>query len=245
MTIAQPRSRSSDRRIYGVVEAIVAKVTDDPEQEGRVKLTYPWFDGGREVSDWCRVSQLYAGNGYGSCFVPEEGDEVLVAFIHGDMRFPIILGGLYNGKDKPPTARTTSTDQKMIRTKAGHRLIMDDSPQSQAIRIVTQGGHELILDDQSGSIVASGNGVSITLKDDGSVTVQADTVTVQATTVDVQASQINLGAGASLAAVLGPELVALFDAHFHTLTPPLPPLPTTPPTVPLPPTVLSTVVKLI
>lgn len=241
MTIAQPRSRTTDRRIYGVVEAIVAKVTDDPEKEGRVKLTYPWFDGGREVSDWCRVSQLYAGNGYGSCFVPEEGDEVLVAFIHGDMRFPIVLGGLYNGKDKPPTARTTSSDQKMIRTKAGHQLIMDDSPQNQAVKIVTQGGHELILDDQSGSIVASGNGVSVTLKDDGSVTVQADTVTVQATTVDVKAGQINLGTGASFAAVLGDELVALFDAHFHTLGP----LPTTPPTVPLPPTILSTVVKLI
>ena len=242
MAITQPRSRSADRRIYGVAEAIVAKVTDDPEQEGRVKLTYPWFDGGREVSDWCRVSQLYAGNGYGSCFVPEEGDEVLVAFIHGDMRFPVVLGGLYNGEDKPPTARTSSSDQKMIRTKAGHQLTMDDSSQSQAIRIVTAGGHELILDDQSGSIAVTGNGVSITLKDDGSISVQASKVTVQATNkVDVQAGQISLGPSASFAAVLGPALVALFDAHFHTLGP----LPTTPPTVPLPPTVLSQVVKLI
>ena len=158
------------------------------------------------------------------------------------MRFPIVLGGLYNGKDKPPTARTTSSDQKMIRTKAGHRLTMDDSSQGQAIRIVTAGGHELIMDDQSGSIAVSGNGVSITLKDDGSVSVQASSVTVQASdSVDVQAGQINLGPGASFAAVLGDELVALFDAHFHTLGP----LPTTPPTVPLPPTVLSTVVKLI
>jgi uncharacterized protein involved in type VI secretion and phage assembly len=240
MTITQPRSRSTDRRIYGVVEAIVDKVTDDPEEEGRVKLTYPWFDGGREVSDWCRISQLYAGNGYGSCFVPEEGDEVLVAFIHGDMRFPVVLGGLYNGKDKPPTARTSSRDQKMIRTKAGHQLTMDDSSQNQAIRIVTAGGHELIMDDQSGSIAVTGNGVSITLKDDGSIVVQADQVKVQATTVDVQADEISLGTGASFAAVLGTLLVPLFDAHFHTLGP----LPTTPPTVPLPPTVLSTVVTL-
>ena len=237
MRNAQPRSRSTDCRIYGLVEAIVAAVTDDPEQEGRVRLTYPFFDGGREVSDWCRVSQLYAGNGYGSCFVPEEGDEVLVAFIHGDMRFPVVLGGLYNGQDKPPTARTTNRDQKMIRTKAGHQLTLDDSPQAQAVRIVTAGGHELVLDDQAGRIVVSGNGVSVTVNDDGSVTVQASTV-------NVQASQVNLGTGASLSAVLGEALLTTFNTHFHSV--PLPvPLPTTPPVTPATPAILSQVVKLI
>jgi uncharacterized protein involved in type VI secretion and phage assembly len=245
MRNAQPRSRSTDCRIYGLVEAIVAAVTDDPEQEGRVRLTYPWFDGGREVSDWCRVSQLYAGNGYGSCFVPEEGDEVLVAFIHGDMRFPVVLGGLYNGQDKPPTARTATRDQKMIRTKAGHQLTLDDSPQAQAIRIVTVGGHELILDDQSGSIVVSGNGVSMTLDDDGSVTVQAsDSVTVKANTVSVQAGSVNLGVGASLSAVLGEALLTVFNAHIHSLALPVP-IPTTPPVTPATPAILSRVVKLI
>ena len=63
-------------------------------------------------SDWCRVVQPYAGNGYGAVFVPEKGDEVLVAFVHGDMRFPIVIGGLYNGKDKPPTARTASRTRR-------------------------------------------------------------------------------------------------------------------------------------
>jgi uncharacterized protein involved in type VI secretion and phage assembly len=236
MRNAQPRSRSTDCRIYGLVEAIVNAVTDDPEQEGRVKLTYPWFDGGREVSDWCRVSQLYAGNGYGSCFVPEEGDEVLVAFIHGDMRFPVVLGGLYNGQDKPPTARTSDRDQKMIRTKAGHQLILDDSPNAQAVKLVTAGGHELVLDDQSGEIVISGNGVSMTLNDDGSVTVQADTV-------NVRANQVNLATGASASAVLGEELLATFNAHFHSV-PLTVPIPTTPPVTPATSLVLSQAVKL-
>jgi uncharacterized protein involved in type VI secretion and phage assembly len=241
MTLTEPRSRSTDRRIYGIVEALVAAVNDDPEQEGRVKLTYPWFDGGREISDWCRVNQLYAGNGYGSCFVPEEGDEVLVAFIHGDMRFPVVLGGVYNGQDKPPTARTADRDQKMIRTKVGHQLILDDSPQAHAVKIITNGGHELILDDQSGSITVSGNGVSIMLNDDGSVSVQGTTVTVQAQSVSVQAEQVGLGNAPTASAVLGEELLAVFDAHVHLL--PIP-IPTTPPVTPAPPTVLSTVVKL-
>ena len=55
--------------------------------------------------------QFYAGNGYGAFFVPEVGDEVLVAFTHGDMRMPIILGGLYNGVDKPVTYRRVTRSE--------------------------------------------------------------------------------------------------------------------------------------
>ena len=128
MTSTLPRSRSTDRRYYGVVEAIVAKVTDDPEHECRVTLRFPFFDGATAESDWCRVVQPYAGNGYGAVFVPEEGDEVLVAFVHGDMRFPIVLGGLYNGVDKPPTDRTASQDQKLIQTKHGHQVAARRQP---------------------------------------------------------------------------------------------------------------------
>ncbi|OLB75176.1 MAG: hypothetical protein AUI14_21530 [Actinobacteria bacterium 13_2_20CM_2_71_6] len=58
MTGTLPRSRSADQRYYGLVEALVDEV--DGDDEGRVKLRFPWFDDGT-VTDWCRVSQLYAG----------------------------------------------------------------------------------------------------------------------------------------------------------------------------------------
>ena len=90
------RLQSLQRKLYGICTAIVEDV-DDPEHEGRVTLRFPWLDDST-VSDWCRVSQLYAGNGYGSMFVPESKDEVLVAFVHGEMAEPIVLGGVYNGK---------------------------------------------------------------------------------------------------------------------------------------------------
>jgi uncharacterized protein involved in type VI secretion and phage assembly len=92
-----PRAQTTDKRFYGVVEAVVVEVVD-PDKEGRVKIQFPWFDE-EMVTEFCRVRQFYAGNGYGAFFVPEAGDEVLVAFVHGDMRMPVILGGLYNGKD--------------------------------------------------------------------------------------------------------------------------------------------------
>jgi phage baseplate assembly protein V len=75
-------------------------------------------------TDWCRVRQFYAGNGYGAVWVPDLGDEVLVAFIQGDMRQPIVLGGLYNGKDRPPAQ---DPRERMICSKNGHKLRFIDS----------------------------------------------------------------------------------------------------------------------
>ena len=227
MTSTLPRSRSTDRRYYGVVEALVTSVTDDPEHECRVTLRFPFFDGATAETDWCRVAQPYAGSGYGMVFVPEVGDEVLVAFVHGDMRFPVVLGGLYNGVDKPPTDRTASTDQKMIRTKYGHQVVLDDSQGHEAIRITTKGGHELILDDAGGTVAVTGNGVKITLDDSG-------TVTVQGTNVTVEAGTINLGASAAaLSLILGEEFLAIFNAHTHAI--PVPPVGVTVPGTALPP----------
>jgi phage baseplate assembly protein V len=227
LTSTLPRSRSTDRRYYGVVEALVTNVTDDPEQECRVTLRFPFFDGATAETDWCRVAQPYAGNGYGAVFVPEVGDEVLVAFVHGDMRFPIVLGGLYNGADKPPTHRTGSLDQKMVRTKHGHQVVLDDSQGQEAIRITTAGGHELVLDDAGGMVAVTGNGVTITLDDSG-------TVTVQGTTVTVEASQINLGASTAIhQLILADEFMEIFNAHTHGI--PVPPIGVTVPETALPP----------
>jgi phage baseplate assembly protein V len=186
MTRTMPRARSTDKRYFGVVEAIV--VENDGDDEGRIKVQFPWFDGGATVTDWCRVSQLYAGGGYGSVFVPEKGDEVLVAFIHGDMRFPIVLGGLYNGVDKPPTARTDGRDQKIIRTKAGHEVLLDDG--AKEIRITT----------------AEGGNVTVTAT--GEIKFKAQKVTVEADSVD-------LGGGASHPLVFGDTLLTKFNTHTH------------------------------
>ncbi len=166
MSPATSRARSTDKRYYGVVEAIVEEAAGD--DEGRVKVSFPWFDGGT-VTDWCRVAQLYAGNGYGTTFVPERGDEVLVAFVHGDMRFPIVVGGLYNGKDKPPSAPMNGKDQKTIRTKAGHQLTFDDQSSQAAVRVTSAGGHTVELDDQGKKVrVASTGGHTVELDDQGS-----------------------------------------------------------------------------
>src|SRR5207253_11377682 len=133
----------------------------DPEKEGRVKVQFPWF--GEDMgTEYGRACQLYAGNGYGALFVPEIGDEVLVAYIHGDMRMPVILGGLYNGKDKPPSYRQKTKDQKLIRTKAGHEVVFDDHDKK--VTLKSAAGLTLELDDNEKKVtVKTASGQSVVL----------------------------------------------------------------------------------
>jgi len=243
-----------DKRYFGVVEALVESVKNDPDGEGKVKLRFPWLDE-NTVSDWCRVRQLYAGDGYGAFFLPEEGTEVLVAFIHGDMRRPIVLGGLYNGQDKPAIARTDDDDHKLILTKYGHRIDLNDSQGHECIQVQTKHGHEINLSDEDEKLtLTTQNGLAatfdqnantVTITTPGGDKVEIDgnsqKVTVSSMTVVLDGQSVKLGGdAASQSVVLGDLFVNLFNAHFHGSAVG----PTTPPTVPLVgPTVLSQLVK--
>jgi len=187
------RARTTDRRFYGVAEAIVEAV-EDPQGEGRVRVRLPWFDPA-EVSDWCRVANLFAGNGYGSTWTPEPEDEVLVAFVHGDPRIPVVLGGLYNGQDKPPRARTASTNAKTLRTKAGHEVLLDDSADSTGVEVRTSAGHRLRLDDVQNQVTLEiSGGPSIRLSQSGG------SIEITATSITLDASSITLTASGALTA---------------------------------------------
>jgi uncharacterized protein involved in type VI secretion and phage assembly len=231
-----PRARTTDKRYFGVVEAIVVDVYD-PEKEGRVKVQFPWFDDDM-VTEYCRVCQLYAGNGYGALFVPEVGDEVLVSFVHGDMRLPVILGGLYNGKDKPSSHRQKTRDQKLIRTKAGHEIVFDDH--GKKVTLKTAAGLTLELDDNPKKVtVKTASGQSVVLDGSSSaITIEATNVSVKATSVAVQSGHVELGSGASQPVILGTTFATYFATHVHTTG--TPGSPTSPPVVPMPPTALST-----
>ncbi|MDC0716774.1 type VI secretion system Vgr family protein [Nannocystis bainbridge] len=86
------------------------------DAEGRVRVQFHWDREGlhNETSTtWVRVSQAWAGNGYGSMFLPRIGHEVLVDFIEGDPDRPIVIGRIYHGgNDTPyplPAEKTKST----------------------------------------------------------------------------------------------------------------------------------------
>jgi phage protein D len=93
--LALASARGLHAPIHGVVIAQVTGVSDASGQ-ARVKLTFPWLSATYE-SDWVRVMQPGAGKQRGMVALPEVNDEVLVAFEHGDVQRPYVLGGLHNG----------------------------------------------------------------------------------------------------------------------------------------------------
>ncbi len=203
MSTAQNSPRAGNRRIYGVVTGIVRDI-NDPRGLGRVKVDFPWLaeesdsttpDDREERSHsfWARIATLMAGSGRGSFFIPEIGDEVLVAFEHGDLNHPFVLGCLWNSEDTPPETMDGESRNhiRSIRTRSGHVIAFDDNTDDQAaaIRITSQGGHSLTLDDAGGTgniTVSTAGGHSLTLDDDGG------TVTVE----DSGGNRISLDANA-------------------------------------------------
>jgi phage protein D len=139
---AQPGGVSADvQRIPGLVVAIVTNNLD-PLDLGRVKLRYPWLDDNVE-SSWARVAAPGAGPNAGVTWLPEVNDEVLVGFEHGDIQFPFVLGGLWNGKDKPPLGENLQDENegKIKRSgfvsRRGHMLIFFDGPQDTGIALIS------------------------------------------------------------------------------------------------------------
>lgn len=119
-----------DDHIYGVA---VATVVDNIDllSEGRVQLNLPWVPG---FLPWARVATTMAGMARGTYFIPQIGDEVLVAFNQGDIREPFVIGALWNTLDRPPAAlQTDPINKRIIRTPLGQQVVFDELLQSVTI----------------------------------------------------------------------------------------------------------------
>lgn len=135
---------------YGVAAGIVTK-NDDPEELGKIKISFPWLPDKNET-DWIRMTTFMAGSERGSIFLPEVDDEVLVAFEHGDFDRPYVIGALWNGKAKPPEADYKKNNIRKIRSRSGHEIIFNDDKdcKENKIEIHTNANHKIIMDDSKG-----------------------------------------------------------------------------------------------
>jgi len=143
---AHETASTGHAKMFGVE---VAKVTDvkDPQKLGRVKVCFPGLPG-NPPSDWVRVVQPAAGAGRGFYWLPEVEDEVLVAFERGEASRPYVVGSLWNGKDKPmKTAYTPDNTTRMIQTKSGHQIILDDKKNAEKIVIADKSGKRTMTFD--------------------------------------------------------------------------------------------------
>jgi uncharacterized protein involved in type VI secretion and phage assembly len=197
-----PESAPPGCKIYGVVVGVVTN-NKDPDKLGRVKVRFPWLSADNE-SYWARLATLMAGNDRGSVFFPEVGDEVLIACEHGDIRFPYVIGALWNGTDLPPYDNADGANNlRLLKSRSGHVIRLDDTSGSAKIEIIDSSGNnsivmntadntitiaanaDITIQSQSGKLQLSGNGIELTSQ--AGVTIKAGQ------TMDVQASaQLNL-----------------------------------------------------
>jgi uncharacterized protein involved in type VI secretion and phage assembly len=147
---------------YGVAVGVVTN-NQDSEGLGRVKVRFPWLSD-EDESHWARVLTPMAGNQRGLYFLPEVDDEVLVAFQHGDMRFPYILGALWNGKDKPPESNNGANNLRTIKSRSGHIIRLDDTADAEKIEII---------DKNKNSIIVNTAKNTITVTSDADITIQS------------------------------------------------------------------------
>ena len=111
-------------RINGLVTAKVK----DRNSLGQVLLTYPWLTG-KNDSYWAPVATMMGGNTRGSWFMPEKGDDVLVAFEHGDFDRPHVVGFMWNGQSKPPRldpGADADPQRRMLLSVNGHMIEIYD-----------------------------------------------------------------------------------------------------------------------
>lgn len=161
-------ARPGEQRFFGVALALVVSNVD-LMGEGRVQLRLPWLPG---FEPWARVATPSAGRERGFYFIPQVDDEVLIAFHHGDLRDPYVIGSLWNGADGPPrTSPVDPRNTRVVRTPAGHEIELDDLAQS--VTIETSTGQKVTLTPDSVELVTAGETAKLLLETSGRVTLSA------------------------------------------------------------------------
>ncbi|MCO5188694.1 MAG: phage baseplate assembly protein V [Anaerolineae bacterium] len=174
--------RVDEPRFYGVAVGIVTN-NQDPEGLGRIKVKVPWLSDEYD-SDWARIATPMAGAGRGMYFLPEVEDEVLVAFEHGLIDRPFVVGALWNGKDAPPEANGDGENNvRTVKSRSGHVIRFNDTEGGERIEIVDSTANNSVVIDSAenkivisadsnitiqshnGKLILSGNGVEITSQD--------------------------------------------------------------------------------
>jgi phage baseplate assembly protein gpV len=178
---------AAQKKFYGIAIGTVSD-TLDPLGQGRVKVKLPWFNE-NENTGWARIATPVAGSNYGFYFIPRVDEEVLVAFEHGDIELPYIIGRLWNLQDQPPEF-TPLLGKSHIRTFAGHDVTFDDIQQS--IEISTSTLQKITLDPFKIEMSNASGTVTLTLDNTSQkITLQA-AVGIELKAIDIKIEGVNV-----------------------------------------------------
>ena len=194
--VAERASEQGRSPIAGVVIGIVTN-NSDPDGLSRVKVKFPRLSDTDE-SFWARVAAPMAGNDRGTYFLPEVDDEVLVVFEHGDVRFPYVLGSLWNGKDKAPADNGDGNNNlRLIKSRSGHLIKLNDEDGKETVEIVDGSGKNSFVIDMAN------NTVTITADRDIVLAAPQGTIRLAAKDIEIKSSaatKLEAGSGLDVAA---------------------------------------------
>lgn len=181
-------------RFYGVYPALV---TGNPDQgsPGSIRIRLPMFDADTGIEVLARVAVPMAGHERGTYFMPEVGDEVLVAFEGGDPRRAYVIGAMWSGEDAPPVTPDSENDIKAIVSRNGLRITLDDSQGASRLSLQTPDGRAVVLNDDGQTIEISDNaGNNVRIGNDGIRIASSAQVTVEAQALNITAAVANVSA---------------------------------------------------
>jgi uncharacterized protein involved in type VI secretion and phage assembly len=135
----------------------------DPDELGRVRVEFPWLE--RSDSYWARIAVLMAGKDRGTFFIPEVGDEVLVAFEAGNIRYPYVIGALWNGQDIPPETNSDGENNiRVIKSRSGHKILLDDKEGCEKIEFIDKSEKNIISIDTKDNTITISSDKDIIMK---------------------------------------------------------------------------------
>lgn len=203
-----------ESRMYGFTLAIVTN-TEDPDGLGRVKLKLPLRDNPENETTWARVIVPFTGKEMGFYYIPDVGDEVIVAFLGGQMEKPIVVGSVWSKSVKPPVGNETGKNfSKIIKTKSGHELRLYDEKDKGKITLKSSKGYTLFMDDENEKMIIKDpdnkNKLEMSSKD-GKIVIEAEKkieikagsssiiidgtgnkISIQSNTIEVKGLQVNI-----------------------------------------------------
>jgi type VI secretion system secreted protein VgrG len=149
-----PTRRTPPARVLGPQTAEVVGSGDiDCDEHGRILVRFHW-DLADAKSMRCRVSQNWAGKGWGGMVIPRVGMEVIVQFLNGDPDCPIVTGCVYNGDNTVPEGLPDAKTRSIFRSNSSggdgfNELAFEDQAGEELVYFHAQKDHTLeILNDR-------------------------------------------------------------------------------------------------